>query len=147
MFNLVFCAGILEFQSSQPVSLASEAETASIPISRTFSLLGGVYAHWAVYLSDGSTLAGNDFDPASGRLLVAEGDAVSDLVLTPVDDQVPELAESYIVSLTGCSILNSACVCCNAIRMLSRLFQVCQARTVPPLALPLPLTTWDPLRV
>ena len=83
------------------MSLADESETASLVVSRSLSDQGGVYVHWSVYQSDGSTLATEDFTEATGSVLLADGQSVANLVLIPVDDIVPEVAENYIVSLTG----------------------------------------------
>ncbi|KAI6651569.1 hypothetical protein LOD99_5177 [Oopsacas minuta] len=95
--------GIFEFQSLQPVSLEDESNTASIVISRSFSSQGGVYVHWSVYQSDGLTLATLDFTEATGRVLLSDGESLANLILTPVDDELPELAEIFVVTLTGLS--------------------------------------------
>ena len=83
------------------MSLADESETVSLVISRSLSDQGGVYVHWAVYQSDGYTLAYEDFAPATGSVLLSDGMSVASVVLTPVDDAVPEIAENYIVTITG----------------------------------------------
>ena len=93
--------GVFEFQSLQPVVIADESVTASIAISRSFSNQGGVYVHWSVYRSDSVTLATGDFSEVTGRVLLSDGETLADLILTPVDDTVPELAETFVVVLTG----------------------------------------------
>ena len=96
-----FYLGIFEFQSLQPVSLADESSTVSMVISRSFSVQGGVYVHWAVYQPNGYSLADNDFIETTGRVLFMDGESLANLVLTPVNDILPEIAENYIVALTG----------------------------------------------
>lgn len=97
----MYSVGIFEFQSLQPVVIADESDTTSIAISRSFSNQGGVYVHWAVYRSDGVTLATGDFSEVTGSVLLSDGESLADLILTPVDDMLPELAETFVVVLTG----------------------------------------------
>lgn len=83
------------------VSIADESDTASITLSRTHAQYGGVSLHWQIFNSDGVTPAVNEFNPYSGSVQFSDLQDESQLILTPLEDIIPELVENFILRLTG----------------------------------------------
>jgi hypothetical protein len=80
-------AGMLQFIASD-YSVSETGPVATVTVTRAKGTAGGVTVDYAA--SDGSGIAGTNYQPASGTLVFEDGDVSQSFVVTVLDDQAKE---------------------------------------------------------
>lgn len=91
--------GVFGFDPSVVTIATTEGQMLSLPITRSGGAFEGVSVFWEI-TQDGE-LANMDFDPPFGSVNFTEGQLVGLLELTVVNELVPELLETFTVTLTS----------------------------------------------
>ncbi|XP_069081373.1 adhesion G-protein coupled receptor V1 [Pleurodeles waltl] len=107
--------GVLSFAPSSRIVLTPEAnKTIQLFINREFGSLGAInvtYAtvrgklHLANQTEGQLAEPGSDFIPVSGTLILREGETSAAIVITILEDDIPELQEFFLVNLTSVVLL------------------------------------------
>jgi len=93
--------GTLQFTAGT-LTVAENAGSATITVSRTLGALGAVSLNYAT--ANGTATAGSDYTASSGTLSWADGDSAAKTFTVPIlDDATAEASESVTVSLSGIS--------------------------------------------
>lgn len=76
----------------------------NVTINRSLGTLGSV---WVSYQTSGNTAtSGEDFAPASGRVLFTPGETSQQITLHIQDDSLPEGPETFFLNITDVELLN-----------------------------------------
>ncbi len=93
---------------SAPYAVAeAPGEQAVIAVQRQRGLYGTVEVSWQ--LSPASAAA--QFERSSGKIVMVESQAAANIMLVPVDDNIPEFDQTFVLTLTAASggaVLNSS---------------------------------------
>jgi serine protease AprX len=99
--------GQVQFSSSD-YSVAEEGGTLTVNVTRTFGSAGDVGVDYTT--ADGTAIAGEDYEAASGTLLFLDSETAQTLTVTLTDDTVFEGDEYFTLTLsdpTGGAVLGS----------------------------------------
>ncbi len=91
--------GVFGFDPSAVAVTTSEGTRLSLLITRTGGSFEGVYISWEA--RQNGELASLDFEPSSGRVQFSEGQLTGILNVTVIDELVPELLETFTITLTS----------------------------------------------
>lgn len=94
-----FSNGVFGFQPSIVTMTTNEGAELSLLITRTGGAFEGVSVSWEA--RQNGELADLDFAPSSGRVEFVEGQLTGSLDFTVINDLVPELVETFTISLTA----------------------------------------------
>ncbi|XP_061673206.1 adhesion G-protein coupled receptor V1 isoform X2 [Syngnathoides biaculeatus] len=92
--------------TQQQISTIEEEQTVNVTISRTWGNLGSV---WVTYQTSSNTaVSGEDFVPASGRLLFTPGLTSQHVSVHIHDDSLPEGPEIFYFNITNVDLVNAS---------------------------------------
>ncbi|KAK1892564.1 Adhesion G-protein coupled receptor V1, partial [Dissostichus eleginoides] len=95
--------GLFSFTQNQ-IMVSEEEGMVNVTVSRSAGSEGSV---WVSYQTSGDTaVSGEDFAPASGRLLFSPGQTSEQLTLHIQDDDLPEESEMFLLNITDVELLN-----------------------------------------
>ncbi len=94
-----FSNGVFGFEPSIVALTTNEGAELSLLITRTGGAFEGVSISWEA--RQNGELANLDFDPSYGRVEFVESQRTGLLDLTVIDELVPELLETFTISLTA----------------------------------------------
>ncbi|KAI9527782.1 Adhesion G-protein coupled receptor V1 [Dissostichus eleginoides] len=95
--------GLFSFTQHQ-IMVSEEEGMVNVTVSRSAGSEGSV---WVSYQTSGDTaVSGEDFAPASGRLLFSPGQTSEQLTLHIQDDDLPEESEMFLLNITDVELLN-----------------------------------------
>ena len=90
--------GVISFNSTwQPISVNESIETLRIPVYRTNGTGNAVGAYYRILFHNASE---EDVNPIEGVVYFGNGVSTSEIVLSIVNDDEPELREMFIVEIT-----------------------------------------------
>ena len=92
--------GLVSFVLPGPVVVQEDLHISGVfTIRRTVGTFGDLTVEWQITHNADTTLATSDFQPAKGNLTVINGVADALLTITALDDDTPEVSESFTVEL------------------------------------------------
>lgn len=91
--------GVIAFDSSSLSIVTAENSTAQLLLERSAGNLGVIVVYWTIVGENASS----DFVRVSGNVTLAPGQTNATLTLVPINDDVPEQAESFVVQLVSVS--------------------------------------------
>ncbi|XP_062238571.1 adhesion G-protein coupled receptor V1 [Platichthys flesus] len=97
--------GLFSFTQRQ-IRATEEEGMVNVTVGRSWGSLGSV---WVTYQTSGDTaVSGEDFAPASGRLLFSPGQTSQQVTLRIEDDRVPEGPEMFFFNITDVELVNDS---------------------------------------
>lgn len=94
--------GVFGFDSTPlAASIDEQVGMVTLSVNRSEGNFGSVSVSWEVRHVIGETVATQDFDPASGRVVFEEGEMQQTFTIVPLNEMEPELNENFVIVLTS----------------------------------------------
>ena len=94
--------GLVQFASAGPVTVGEDdGSIASFTVQRLTGTFSDITVEWQIVETSTGNLASDDFEATRGNLTILDGEEDAELLIRPLNDTSPEIAEQFSVELVG----------------------------------------------